>query len=131
MSRRIVGYHHVTHNISRANAEVARRFYADMLGLEEIPSFQDPAGERLIWFSVAADWQLHLVKCDKPDLTSSRHLAVLVDDFDGMVAHLHSNGVRLEECEFGQFWGRRSNGYKYAFCYDPDGNRIELMENPA
>ena len=130
MSPRAIEYHHVTHNISRTNAEAARRFYRDMLGLEEIPSFQDSTGERLIWFSVGGHRQLHLVKCDAPDLKSSRHLAVFVDDFDAMVAHLRGSGVRMDECEPGEFWGRRSNGYKYAFCYDPDGNRIELMENP-
>ena len=131
VSPRVIEYHHVTHNISRANQEAARRFYRDMLGLEEIPSFQDPTGERLIWFSVGGQRQLHLVKCDAPDLTSSRHLAVLVDAFDGMVARLRAHGVRMDECEPGQFWGLRANGLKYAFCYDPDGNRIELMENPA
>jgi len=127
MSARIVGHHHVTHNISRSNIDAARRFYRDILGLREIPATEDPSGHRLIWFSVGSQ-QLHLIVRDEPDPASSRHLAVLVDDFDQFIAHLQAHRVRLDEREPGQFWGRRSDGFKYAFCYDPEGNRIELME---
>lgn len=130
MPPRIVGYHHVTHNISKTSVDAARRFYRDVLGLEEIPATGDPNGKRLIWFSLG-DRQLHLVIREAAEASSSRHFAVLVQDFDSMIAHLQRNGVRLDEREPGQAWGLRSNGLKYAFCYDPDGNRIELMENPG
>ena len=127
MPPKIVRYHHVTHNVSRAGIEAARRFYRDILGLEEVPAVEDPAGQRLIWFTVG-NQQLHLIIRDEPDPGSTRHLAVLVEGFDAFINHLRLHGVRLDEREPGQFWGRRSTGAKYAFCYDPEGNRIELME---
>jgi len=128
---RIIGYHHVNQNVGKSDVVAVRRFYRDILGLEEISARQqDPTGERLMWFSLG-NGQLHLNMGGKTDPPSSRHFAVLVNDFDGLIRHLESHGVRLEECEPGKFWGSRPDGKKYAFCYDPVGNRIELMENPT
>jgi catechol 2,3-dioxygenase-like lactoylglutathione lyase family enzyme len=130
VTQRIVGYHHVNQNIGRDQVDAIRHFYRDVLGLEEISARQqDPTGERLMWFSLGAG-QLHLNMGGKTDPPSSRHFAVLVRDFDQLIADLERNGVRLEPCEQDRFWGRRPNGMKYAFCYDPVGNRIELMESP-
>jgi catechol 2,3-dioxygenase-like lactoylglutathione lyase family enzyme len=128
MASPIVRYHHVNQNISRVNVDAALRFYSDVLGLTQIPAMGDPEGERLIWFALGENEQLHLVIHDSADFLSERHLAVLVDDFDQFIEHLRRESVRLDECEPGQFWGFRLDGAKYAFCYDPDGNRIELME---
>jgi len=126
---RIAGYHHVTQNITRDSVEAVKHFYRDVLGLEQISSAQqDPTGERLIWFAVGAQ-QLHLVVGDKLDPPTSRHFALLVDDFDGLVRQLEASEARLQECSPGQHWGRRPNGRKYAVCYDPVGHQIELMEN--
>ncbi len=128
MPPRIVGYHHVNQSITRDCVEQARHFYRDLLGLEEISSLdQDPSG-RLIWFALG-DCQLHLAIRDKSEPSSPRHFAVLVRNFDELIRKLELEGARLDLCSPGQYWGRRPNGRKYAFCYDPAGNRIELMEN--
>jgi catechol 2,3-dioxygenase-like lactoylglutathione lyase family enzyme len=106
-----------------------KRFYRDALGLEQISSAQqDPTGERLVWFAVG-DRQLHLVVGDTLDPPTTRHMALLVEDFDGFIRHLEAFGARLRECSPGQNWGRRPNGRKYAICFDPVGHQIELMEN--
>lgn len=111
--------------------EAIKSFYGDTLGLEQISSAQqDPTGERLIWFAVG-DCQLHLVVGDQPDPPTSRHFALLIDDFDGLVQRLEASGDRLQECSPGRHWGRRPNGRRYAVCYDPVGHQIELMENNA
>jgi len=123
----ILRYHHVTHNIARENVGAARHFYGDILGLKEIPATEDPTGNRLIWFAVG-ELQLHLVIRDKPEPASSRHIAVVVDDLEQLVDHLRRCAVRIEEREMGRYWFRRSDGSRTAFCYDPDGNRIELVE---
>ena len=131
MKHRIAGYHHVNQNIGGEDVDAVRRFYRDVLGLEEISARQqDPSGQRLMWFALGHS-QLHLNMGNKTDAPSARHFAVLVNDFDELIRVLEQHRVRLEECEPGQFWGRRPNGMKYAFCYDPVGNRIELMENPG
>lgn len=127
MTRRIVRYHHVTHNVMRSHADVARRFYGDVLGLPEIPPVGDPTNQRLIWFQVG-NQQLHLVLCDSVDPASTRHIALAVEDFDGVIERLHRSGARFEESGSGELWRLRADGSKCAFCYDPDGNRIELVE---
>jgi catechol 2,3-dioxygenase-like lactoylglutathione lyase family enzyme len=126
MTDRIVRFHHVTHNITRANIPAAREFYGSLLGLEEIRPMGDPTNERLIWFAVA-DQQLHLVVRDHADNETSRHLAIVVQDFDELVRRLEKAGIRLDELKPGQHWSLRPDGSKFAFCYDPDLNRIELM----
>ncbi len=87
----------------------------------------DPGGQRLVWFGLGSK-QLHLIIRDEPEPASSRHIAAYVDDFDSFIAHLQKHDVRLEEPQPAQFWSRRADGSRFAFCYDPDGNRIELME---
>jgi len=130
VTRRIAGYHHVNQNVGCEHVAAVRHFYREVLGLEEISARQqDPTGERLMWFALG-EGQLHLNMGGRTDPPSSRHFAVLVHDFDDMIGNLTRHGVRLEECETGRFWGFRPNGLKYAFCYDPVGNRIELMESP-
>lgn len=81
----------------------------------------DPKNERLIWF-VVADQQLHLVLNDKADAPTSRHLAVLIEGFDNFVARLRNADVKMDEVR------TRPDGSKVTWCYDPDRNRIELME---
>lgn len=122
---KITAYHHVTHNISRGNVEAARYFYGTLLGAPEIPATEDPSGERLMWFLVGTQ-QLHLVIHDDPDAPSSRHFAAVVDDLDAMVDRLSREGVRLDVRNNGTI-GIRRDGSRNAFCYDPDGNRIELV----
>ena len=117
----IVRLHHVTHNIVRSSVPAARRFYGELLGLQEIRPLGDPQNERLIWFAVA-DQQLHLVLNDNCDARTSRHLAMLVRGFDDLVASLRESGVPLDPVK------TRPDGSRVTWCYDPDGNRIELME---
>ena len=118
---------HITHNISRSNVASARRFYGESLGLVEIPAVLDPTGKRLIWFEVG-NQQLHLSIRDAADPTSSRHFAVVVEDFDQVVEALKTKGARMEDWESGKLWRVRPDGIRSTFCYDPDGNRIELLD---
>ena len=118
---------HITHNISRSNVEPARRFYGEYLGLVEIPAVLDPTGKRLIWFEVG-NQQLHLSIRDAADQTSSRHFAVVVEDFDQVVGALKTKGAQMEDWESGKLWRVRPDGVRSTFCYDPDGNRIELLD---
>ena len=122
------GYHHVTHNVSRSNVELARRFYGGILGLAEIPAVEDPTGQRLIWYELGSH-QLHLVIRDESDAPSSRHIALFVDDFDLLIAELRKHEIRMDRFSGHDSWGSRRDGTRYTFCYDPDGNRIELVES--
>ena len=123
----VVRYHHVNYGISRANAAAARRFYGELLGLTEIPPVPDPTSTRLIWFQVDSQ-QLHLAIHDAVEPERGRHIALRVVGMESFVSRLAQSGVRFEVQRSGLFWGVREDGSKFAFCSDPDGNRIEFVE---
>ena len=100
---------------------------ASAFGLDEIPAVLDPTGKRLIWFQVG-DHQLHLSIRESADPPTSRHFAVVVEDFDQAVGTLKEKGARMEDWESGKLWRVRPDGIRSTFCYDPDGNRIELLD---
>lgn len=125
-SGRLIAYHHVTHNITRPNVSAARHFYAVLLGLREIPATEDPEGLRLIWFEVGSQ-QLHLSIRDTADRPSSRHVAVVVEDADRLIERLSEAGVVFDDRD-GARWVVRRDGSRSAFCFDPDGNRLELID---
>jgi len=119
----IATIHHVSINVT--DLERARRFYAGVLGLEEIPrpAFDFPGA----WYRLG-DRQLHLI-VHPPTRTlrgtaeiSSRegHFAVAVRDFEGARAHLESAGVPFDARPQGQ------TPWSQIFLSDPDGNLIEL-----
>lgn len=118
---------HITHNISSANIEAARRFYGKSLGLTEIPAVLDPTGKRLIWFQLG-EGQLHLSIRDTADKSTSRHFAVALPNFDLIVGRLQEHGAQTEDWDSGKLWRVRPDGIRSTFCYDPDGNRIELLD---
>jgi predicted enzyme related to lactoylglutathione lyase len=49
----------------------------------------------------------------------------IVDDLDAILAKLSENGVRIDPKREDSDYGR------FAWIFDPDGNKIELWEPPA
>jgi catechol 2,3-dioxygenase-like lactoylglutathione lyase family enzyme len=110
---------HVSIAIPRDGAARARAFYGGLLGLEErdVPPKLDP--ERLIWYRVGGELELHLMLSDEqpPD---KPHLCLVVDgDLDGLRRRLEVAGVETRNAT--EIVGRRR-----FFCRDPFGNLIEL-----
>lgn len=120
--------HHITQNITRANADAAKEFYRDGLGLAEIPALLDPEGKRLVWFRLGAQ-ELHLAIQDQADPPSSRHLALASDNLEACLERLKKCHAPIDRWEGGDFWRVREDGSRSTFCYDPDGNRIELLDH--
>ena len=118
---------HVTHNISRDNVEAARSFYSESLGLEEVRATLDPSGKRLIWYRLGSQL-LHLSIRDQADARSTRHVALVIDDFEQRLSRLEEDEVPFDRWDAGSLWRVLPNGTRSAFCYDPDGNRIELLD---
>ncbi len=119
----ITALHHVSLNV--IDLERARRFYTEVLGLEEIarPAF-DFAGA---WFRIG-DRQLHLI-VHPPTRTlrgtteiSSRegHFALAVSSYEAACRRLESAGVRFDARPPG------ATPWAQIFLSDPDGNLIEL-----
>ena len=99
--------------------ERSRRFYRDILGLKEIakPRTFDFA---VAWFDLG-NQQLHLLLKDQPDSRSPRHFALRVTDAAAARTYVRERGLRPEETT-------PIPGADRFFVYDPDGNRIEIIQ---
>ena len=116
------GAHHAS--LVVGDTERSKRFYGDLLGLEEIerPDFGIPG----VWYQ-AGSIQLHLVQPPAGVDLGSRpadftvfaaHLAFEVDDCEAVAAALESEGFEVR--------GRGSPSGQL-FAQDPDGNLIEFI----
>ena len=98
----------------------ARAFYADVLGIQEIPKPAHLAKRGGCWFE-RGDLKIHLgVETDfRP--ARKAHVALLVADLLELQERLRVSGYALKEDE-------PLEGYHRIYVDDPFGNRIELME---
>jgi glyoxylase I family protein len=97
----------------------SRRFYRDVLGLREIarPRTFDFV---VVWFDLG-NQHLHLLLKDKADSISPRHFALRVADAQAARRHCQEQGLPTEETT-------PIPGADRFFIYDPDGNRIEIIQ---
>jgi len=118
-----------------ADAQRAREFYVDGLGLREVPrpaNFDFPG----FWVAVG-DQQIHIIgeaeagrvrevhtgwRDDELARGYATHLALEVEDFDGYVATLRERGIPPVGGP-----RDRGDGVKQAYVADPDGHVIEIM----
>lgn len=94
----------------------ARAFYADVLGLKEVPKPANLAGRGGVWFEPG----VHLgVEADfRP--ARKAHPALEVED-------LATLRQRCEEAGFPPLDDEPLPGYDRFYVYDPFGNRLELL----
>jgi catechol 2,3-dioxygenase-like lactoylglutathione lyase family enzyme len=97
----------------------SRRFYRDVLGLKEIakPRTFD---FQVLWFDLG-NQQLHLLLKPQPDSLSARHFALRVADVPQARAYFHRQGIAIQETTPIPHCDR-------FFVFDPDGNRIEIIQ---
>jgi catechol 2,3-dioxygenase-like lactoylglutathione lyase family enzyme len=115
--------HHVQVNVPLSAEEQARMFYAQIIGLEEVPrpdSLAD-AGRRGAWYSVG-DQEFHVFFNPGADshAVSSQHPAFVVDGLRELRQRLVEAGYEIEEAI-------PIEGRARFFTRDPGGNRIEFL----
>jgi len=113
----LTGIHH--NSVLTSDADRAREFYAEILGMKEIPypsTFDFP----VIWFELG-DQHVHLIVANRPDSISPRHIAFHVRNASVAREALTAMGVAIEDTV-------KIPGAERFFVHDPDGNRIELIE---
>lgn len=122
--------HHVQVTCAPYGEDAARRFYAEGLGLTEVPQPPALAGRGGCWFrafdavgTVIAE--LHVGVADPPVPTRRGHPAFAVDD----VADLEATGERLARLGFEVDWSERLtfDGYERFHTADAAGNRVEVL----
>ena len=104
----------------------ARRFYGELLGLEELAKPAVLAGRGGAWFACGAQ-QLHVGVADDFEAARKAHPALRVAD----VAELERLGERLEHAGVAVRWDDDLPGARRFYAEDPWGNRVELLaRNP-
>jgi catechol 2,3-dioxygenase-like lactoylglutathione lyase family enzyme len=114
-----VRIHHVQVAIPRGGEDEARRFYADLIGMEEIPKPTALAARGGCWFRLgAAEIHCGVEAPFSPALKA--HPALEVEDLGTIAGRLHRAGVEIRHETM--FPGRDR-----FYCSDPFGNRIEFL----
>ena len=114
-------------SVITTDVERSRRFYRDVLGLKEIAKPRT-FNFVVIWFDLG-NQQLHLFLKDQPDTRGPRHFALRVADVQAARRHFEAHGIPTQETT-------PIPGADRFFIWDPDGNRIEVIQwlepyNPA
>ena len=101
----------------------ARRFYGEILGLEEIRRPADLSHLSLVWFRASPDGQeVHCFAEERLGAGSSpQHLCLQVDDLDAFRRRFAEHGVAIEETH-------PIHNRPRFFVRDPFGNLIELTQ---
>ena len=118
----IVGLDHSFLTIQDGGEDAARRFYGEVLGLEEI---QRPEGLRRsggVWFQ-AGGQELHLGTDDAHLPPKRPHPGFRV----GSSVELDEAAERLTSNRYDVEWDERIEGRRRFYTRDPFGNRIELL----
>jgi glyoxylase I family protein len=126
---RVAAYLHA--GITVRDLERSRRFYSGLLGLREVrrPDLGFPG----VWYAVGG-CQLHLMvppedrpagEPEGPFTGRVRHLALGVEGWEALAARLKQEGVPVRESM------PTPGGPRRIFVKDPDGNVLELVEQPA
>lgn len=115
------GIHHVQLAMPAGGEDEARRFYADVLGLREVPKPPGLAGRGGCWFA-SADGRVEVHLGIDPDFRPARkaHPALAVADFDVLRERLARAGADVVEDD--------ALDIRRFYTADPFGNRIELVE---
>lgn len=115
------GIHHVQLAMPAGGEGEARGFYADVLGLRELPKPPGLAGRGGCWFA-SADGRVNVHLGIDPDFRPARkaHPALAVVDCDALRERLARAGADIVDDD--------AIDTRRFYTADPFGNRIELIE---
>ena len=117
---KFLALHHVQLAMPRGQEAAARAFFAEVLGIQEVPKPAALAGRGGAWFE-AGDVRIHVGADDVFRPARKAHPALVVDDLEGLLARCHAAGVPFTR-------GEDLTGFVRAHLEDPFGNRIEVMQ---
>ncbi len=117
----INGYDHVQVAIPRGSEDVARAFYAELLGMREQPKPPALAARGGCWFA-SGSAVLHLGVEDPFAPARKAHPAFLVDDLANLCSALSAAGYKCTDTS-GEI-----PGVARFHTYDPFGNRLEFQQ---
>ncbi len=98
----------------------ARRFYAELLGLREVPKPEPLRSRGGVWFSAGAQ-ELHVGVEESFAPARKAHPGLVVDDLDAVAGRLDAGGFPTRDDD-------AIAGTRRLYVDDPFGNRIELRQ---
>jgi len=93
---RVQRLQHVSVPLPRGSADEARRFYGDILGLEEVAVPTTLAHLDLVWYRVGDD-ELHLFGDERGAGHAAQHFCLQVDDVEALRRRLAAADVAIGE----------------------------------
>jgi catechol 2,3-dioxygenase-like lactoylglutathione lyase family enzyme len=111
---------HVQLAAPRGSEAAARRFYSELLGLQEIPKPEPLQASGGVWFRVGGE-ELHIGIEERFSPARKAHPGLRVDpaELDVIADRLARAGAPVE-------WDDRYPGVRRFYTADPFGNRIEI-----
>lgn len=117
----ILGLHHAQITIPKGTEEEGKRFYCNILGLEETEKPESLKGRGGFWLKVG-DRNVHVGTEEGFDrLTTKAHVAYLVNDISYWKNVLKKNNIQVIE-------GVPIPGFDRFEFRDPFGNRVEMIQ---
>ena len=100
----------------------ARRFFAELLGLEEVEKPEPLRSRGGVWFALGGGQQLHIGVAEPFEPARKAHPAFQVPaaELDELAGRLEAAGERVE-------WDESLPGCRRFYTADPWGNRLELL----
>lgn len=117
---RLVGIHHVQLAMPEGEEADAVAFYADTLGLEQIPKPELLSPRGGVWFR-SGTLEVHLGIEDGFRPAIKAHPAILVAGLEKLRAQIEKAGYKVSDSV-------PIEGFSRVYVRDPFGNRIELIE---
>jgi len=117
----IIGLHHAQITIPKGKEEGGKRFYCNLLGLDEIKKPDSLKGRGGFWLQVG-EREVHVGTEDGLDrFTTKAHLAYLVNDISYWKSVLEKSEIQVME-------GVPIPGFDRFEFRDPFGNRVEMIQ---
>jgi catechol 2,3-dioxygenase-like lactoylglutathione lyase family enzyme len=116
----LIGIHHVQLAMPDGEDADAVRFYADTLGLTQVPRPEALSPRGGVWF-LSGDLEVHLGVEDQFRPAVKAHPAILVNGLRTIRTRIEEAGYKISDTV-------QIEGYDRVYVRDPFGNRLELIE---
>ena len=116
----LAGIDHVQLAAPAGCEDVARRFFGELLGLQELAKPEALRGRGGVWFRIGAQ-QLHVGVEEGFAPARKAHPAFAVSLYDELLRRLRAAGVEVTDDD-------TIPGVRRCYVADPWGNRLELVE---
>ena len=112
--------HHMQLAMPADGEAVARAFFVDVLGMQEVAKPPELAPRGGAWFR-SGEVELHLGVDEDFRPARKAHPGILVTDLDDLVRRLADAGQDAA-------WDDRFPGFRRIYARDPFGNRLEFLQ---